>query len=195
MSALLVAHPGSVTGTFPPADESEPAMRPAPLLAASTLVIASLTACSSSGGNSSPSPSTSTKVSFADAVKSKDAATKACQTLIGDGSKQKWVTSIDDTNGTTVDGAPLSRDGGRTAFECTISGKAGGYNTAFYVMQGREGFDYEVAHRLDSTSTKAHIASAWNADAEVGAITENARESQNQTAVDDLQSIANQIGK
>ena len=61
-------------------------------------------------------------------------------------------------------------------------------------MQGREGFDYEVADCLDSTSTKGQIASAWNADAEVGAIRESASESRNQSATQDLQRIAAQIG-
>ena len=163
-------------------------MRPPLLVTAFTLTLASVTACG--GGEAAPD----TKVSFAAAVKSDDAATKACRTLIGDGSKQTWLTSIDTTNGTSVDGTTKDLDGGRTGFECIVSGKGGGSNS-FYFVQSKDGYDYEVQDSLDSATTEGHVASAWNASTEVGAVAENARESMNQTATKDLQNIVNQVGK
>ena len=85
----------------------------------------------------------------------------------------------------------LKRRHGRT---CPRDKKGEYAGSGFYFVQGQEAFQCQVQDRLDSTSTKGHIASARNANAEVGAITEEATESRNQTATQDLQSIVSQVG-
>lgn len=169
-------------------------MRSTALLATCTLTVLSVTACGgggssshkSSAGESSPSvEQVATKASFTAASKSDAAATKACQTLIGDGTKEaEWLSSMSTEGGTKVEGALNSHSQG-AGFECTVSNKTGEYAGGFYFVQGQEAFQYQVQERFDSTTTKGHVASAWNANSEVGVVTDEASESHNQTAMQD----------
>lgn len=173
---------------------------PTRILTTCLVALASLTACGSDSGegdkSSSSSSSPAVKVSFAEAIKSEQAATKACRALVGDGMKQaQWLTHVSTDGGTKVDGTIGQATRG-PSFTCTVTDKKGEFaGDGFTVVTGRENFDYEARQDVESASEPDRAASAWNERVGVGVLSSAVRTGKNQAAVRDLQSVIDQVGK
>ncbi|CAM3041997.1 MULTISPECIES: hypothetical protein [Dermacoccus] len=173
---------------------------PTRTVATCLVALASLTACGGGSGAgdkaSSSSSSPAVKVSFAEAIKSEQAATEACRALVGDGMKQaRWLTHVSTDGGTKVDGTIGQATRG-PSFTCTVTDKKGEFaGDGFTVVTGRENFDYEARQDIESASEPDRAASAWNERAGLGVLADAVRTGKNQAAVRDLQSVIDQVGK